>query len=353
MTGQLSERRGSVLLALLALAAAVLTALTFQARQADADVKAAQFKAGSCAPLDLAFVVDTTGSMGGAISNVKAGLNRIVNEATTVAGGNLRLQVSDFSDSVFVDTPFALNNQSQAKAAINALDAGVHGGGGNSPEASDEALNTTVNGLRAADRMPDQQTGDAVPFRAGEKIAVLITDALPGGFDDSFDSSDSARASQIAQQARAKGIRISSIYVPTGGVDTDVQNIMKRYASISRGQFRRTASDGGGTATAIDATIASCAGKIAAKRKLRVTVAPRTRQQGRSCFRFRVTTGGKVVRGATVSLAGRRARTNSRGRATICATFGRIGRRGVRASRSGFVAGRSAVFIARRPRFTG
>ena len=346
----LTTRWRAIALALLALAAAMLAALTVQAREADADVKASQFKKGSCAPLDLAFVVDTTGSMGPAIDNVRAGLDRIVSEAVTVAGGNLRLEVMDFSDDVFVREPFALNNQDRAKAAIRAL---TLQGGGNLPEASDEALNTAINGLPASARPGGDQTGDAVPFRTGEKIAVLITDALPGGFNDRHTSADKANARRVAEDARAKGIRISSIFVPTGGRNPEIEKIMKQYATISRGQYRMTKQNGSGTATAIDATIASCAGKISRKKKLKVTPTPKQRQQGRRCFSFKVTSRGKAVSKATVKLVGKRAKTNRRGRATICSTFGRVGARGVRASKSGFTADTASVFITRRPRFTG
>src|SRR5215204_6016732 len=124
---------------------------------------------GSCSPLDLAFVVDNTGSMGPAIDNVRRGLGNIVDEANTVSGGNVRYSVVTFpEDNVVVNQPFTAS-ESEARSAINGI---TLGGGGNIPESSDEAMNTVVNGLRASDRAGGQQTGDfQPPYRSSaEKI---------------------------------------------------------------------------------------------------------------------------------------------------------------------------------------
>jgi hypothetical protein len=59
------------------------------------------------------------------------------------------------------------------------------GGGAGGPEASDEALNTVVNALVVGAR---PQNIDFTPDWRGAgvvKIAILVTDAPPGGFDDS------------------------------------------------------------------------------------------------------------------------------------------------------------------------
>ena len=346
----LARSRRHFVVALSILSVAVLIALTTGPAGAQ---RAAQFTPGSCAPLDLAFVVDTTGSMDGAISNVKSGLNRIVDEARTVAGGNLRLEVIEFKDDIRVLTPFASNNEAAAKDAINSLTAS---GGNREPEASDVALETAVKGLPASSRGPGQQTGDAVPFRPGEKIAVIITDARPGGFDDTYTSADDANATAVARAARDRGIRISAIYVPTFSVETTERNILRRYASISGGQFRQTNSDGSGTATAIDATIATCAGKVSARKRMRLTVNPRARRVGTlTCYTFKATrrSNGRAVRNALVRFAGRSKRTNSQGRATFCVRFNRAGRKGASATRSGYTRATTAVFISRRPTFTG
>jgi predicted acyl esterase len=90
----------------------------------------------------------------------------------------------------------------------------------------------------------------------------------------------------------------------------------------------------------------------------RVSVGRRTR------FRFRATTrwGGRriAVSGATVRFAGRRARTNRRGRVTIVVRLGHRGRRRARATKRGMRSGTAIVRALRRraqarraPHFTG
>src|SRR3712207_1532289 len=70
-----SRRRG-VLLAVAALTASAVQ-LTPAAVAAPAPV------ASRCGPLDVVFVLDDTGSMGGAIGNLKTGVNAIVNDVVT------------------------------------------------------------------------------------------------------------------------------------------------------------------------------------------------------------------------------------------------------------------------------
>jgi hypothetical protein len=315
---------------------------------------AAEGQKGSCSPLDLAFVVDTTGSMGGALDNIKKGLNNIVGEATTVSGGNVRYGVVSFpGEEVIVNTPFADGNESAAKTAINGLSPG---GGGSEPEASDEAMNTVINGLKASDRPAGQQTGDfQPPYRSGaEKLAVLITDAHPGGFDDAFTAADTAHVKSLAAQAKAKGIRITAVYVPTSGVDPEIKGIMQDWASGSGGEYRQTKSDGTGASAAIRASIASCGGKTTKKKRLRIRGRPHVIRAGTSrCITFRVRSGRKAVKGAKVRFAGKSHKTNKKGRATFCVKFKKTGRKGVRVTKKGYVAGRTSVFVAAAPRFTG
>jgi hypothetical protein len=80
-------------------------------------------------------------------------------------------------------------------------------------------------------------------------------------------------------------------------------------------------------------------------RRLLVTVAPRAAVVGRTTrFAFRVQrSGGSPVGGAVVELAGHRARTGPRGRATIVAALPRRGGWAASASKRGFRAGRAEV----------
>ncbi|HEX4950001.1 MAG TPA: hypothetical protein VFZ34_25265, partial [Blastocatellia bacterium] len=127
------------------------------------------------------------------------------------------------------------------------------------PEASDEALNTVINALPAAGRPQNVNFSPAFRDRAF-KVIILLTDAVPGGFDDTFVVGvDDANAHTFAEQAKNKNIKISSIYVPTYPEDTaQVRPIMQDYATTTAGFYLETNRDGTGTANAIKTIIAGC-----------------------------------------------------------------------------------------------
>jgi uncharacterized protein YegL len=243
--------RGSALaLALAALALGALSLPSGGTGTAHANV--------DCGPMDVAFVVDTTGSMGGAIENVKAELSPIIDNIKKASGGDAQLALVTFKDNVVVEQDLASGNNTAVADAIAALSAS---GGAGGPEASDEALNTVLNGLDEADRAPGQQTGDFDgAFRPGAtSIVILVTDALPGGFDDAFTAGvDDANAHTQAKKASAAGILIAPVYVPTFGKDPTIEAIMQNYANETGGLFIQTESDGTGTADGINAIIESC-----------------------------------------------------------------------------------------------
>ena len=80
--------------------------------------------------------------------------------------------------------------------------------------------------------------------------------------------------------------------------------------------------------------------------RMSMRVSPRRVRAGRRCFRFRVLSAGQPVERATIRLAGRRGRTNSRGRLRKCVRL-RARRYRARASRSNF---RSVSVIVRATR---
>jgi len=215
---------------------------------------------GECGPMDVAFVIDTTGSMGGAIGNVKVEVASLIADIDTASGGDFQLGLVTFKDDVSVVDDLAPGAGTIA-ADILALTAS---GGGAEPEASDEALNTVVNGLDMADRLPGQQTGDfnGVFRPAAVKIVVLVTDARPAGFDDTFTPGvDDVNAHNRALDAASAGIKISAVFVPTLGAPAGaITPIMTDYATTTGGLFLTTAADGSGTAGAISDIIDACGG---------------------------------------------------------------------------------------------
>ena len=217
-----------------------------------------------CGPMDIAFIIDNTGSMNGAIGSIKTQLENVVDNIAAASGGDYRLAlITPDTESVNVRLPFEAANGAAFQAAVSALPGGGFGGG--TPESTDECLNTVVNALAASDRTGGQQTGDFTAFRTGVvKTIVLVTDAVPGGFNDVFTSgidtpgSSEYRANSYAEGAAAAGIRISSVAV--GAADANFLRIMENYASVTSGLFLQADADGDGTDAAVLESIDLCGG---------------------------------------------------------------------------------------------
>lgn len=215
----------------------------------------------SCKCTDIVLVVDDTGSMGMAIANVKAGLASIIATANTASGGDLRMGVVTFKDSIEVDLALT-NNTAAVTAAVNALAAA---GGSALPEASDEALKLVVTGAASA--------GCTVTGALGSlrqnciKIAIVVTDAPPGGCNSNYmDGVDDANAIAVANAAKNNGIIISSILVenatasrtpsPAHPLPDGIEGfVMMSYATITGGKFNVVPANGTGASTAIEGII--------------------------------------------------------------------------------------------------
>jgi metallophosphoesterase (TIGR03767 family) len=90
-------------------------------------------------------------------------------------------------------------------------------------------------------------------------------------------------------------------------------------------------------------------GTVGPKPKIKLSVKPRRVRGGRrTCFRFRATSGGRVVPGATVGFAGRRVKTGKAGTKKICRRIYRSKRAYAKAK--GFQTGRASVKVLRRKR---
>ena len=214
-----------------------------------------------CDCIDLVLVIDVTGSMGGAIANVAAGIDNIVDLAVAQCGnpadpenGQVQVGLVTFHDDVIVNHPLT-TNISAVKASILGLSAG---GGDNEPEASDESLREVITATTCP------LTGDFDPnaFRTSCcKVTVLVTDARPGGCDDFYDAGvDKPNAHLRALDFAAAGVKIGALFVPTFGDPGDIVNIMTDYAATTGGVYGETLSDGSGTADAIQQVILGCTG---------------------------------------------------------------------------------------------
>ncbi|MCA9924893.1 MAG: VWA domain-containing protein, partial [Anaerolineales bacterium] len=213
------------------------------------------YYANVCQPLDVVFVIDVTASMGPAIAGVKGELNTILNDISGASGGDYQLGLVTFNDNVFVLDDLAAGNLTSVKEHINSLTAD---GGVGYPEASDESLNTVLNGLDAGDARP-QQTGD---FNGtwrpnARKHIILVTNEVPGGFDDTYSDADKTNAENLALVAKDLGIQIDAIYVP-GAQYAEAETIMQNYASTTGGTYFKTVENGSDAASEIRNIVTDC-----------------------------------------------------------------------------------------------
>ncbi|MGW3966694.1 vWA domain-containing protein [Amycolatopsis sp. NPDC005003] len=206
-----------------------------------------------CGPLDVTFVVDDTGSMGPALTNIKSELGNIATAVQANSGNDYQLGLVTFKDDVTVRTDLAPLNLAAVSPQITALTAA---GGAGEPEASDEAVNTAVNNLPATGR---PQTGDfSGTWRShATKMVILVTDAHPGGFDDTFTAADQANAHQRAVEAATKGIKVSAVYVQTTALP-GISPIMQDYATTTGGTYTATPASGAGAGAAILDALKNC-----------------------------------------------------------------------------------------------
>ena len=136
-------------------------------------------------PLDLAFVIDTTGSMGSSIEGVKSAAANIA-QTLEDRGSDFRIGLVDFKDHPDQGDPYAsqldLQMTSNATAFSTALDGLFASGGGDGPEAVYSGLMTAINDLnwRNVTRKAIILMGDA-PAKDPEPItgftSASVTDA--------------------------------------------------------------------------------------------------------------------------------------------------------------------------------
>ena len=222
--------------------------------------------------LDVCFIIDYTGSMGGVIETVKDGLSSVIAHISTESSSNYRLSmitVDEQSGSTpsygsctqYTSLPTAqkYNNQGSAgvyqiitawemfptsstnngtsfTTAVDNLNGGVSGSsciqlgsGGGTPEPMDIGLGLVIN-----------STNFVNDFRStAAKYIIMITDAPPGGPDDAFTEADYNAVLVYASTCVFRGIKV---FVLGGGVNSNVTvNGTARYP------WRELADQTGGT----------------------------------------------------------------------------------------------------------
>lgn len=190
--------------------------------------------AGCDAGMDVVFLIDYTGSMGGAIDSIKKEVNSIVNTIVTESGGDYRLALGIFDEyqkrtgpSYIASPAYTSLPASQKKVISSGATTDQHltmmemlapanassfatqlsflnnmpnmpmGWGIGGPEPGDLLLNEVLN------------NGFAGAWRGGgiTKLAIIITDAPAGGDDDNATATDDTYLQNLATVANSMGVQ--------------------------------------------------------------------------------------------------------------------------------------------------
>lgn len=230
-----------------------------------AAVRAGPLDRYPCAPLDIVFLLDTTGSMAPAIRNVQREIVQVLSEIDSVSGGDYRVGVVDFSDDgITVDASFGVRNADETTKAVTSLSVPSEGGK-TSPEMWDEALATIVDTRTSAEldaqNGSGQQAGDFdVDWRPdAEKIVVLVADSSPGGFDQEYQRKDMDHAYEVAVRAKTRGIRVATIMVPHLYRDEGAEDFLRAVSDLTASSFQATLPDASNLAEGLRLNVKTCA----------------------------------------------------------------------------------------------
>lgn len=174
--------------------------------------------------VEIAFVVDATGSMGDEIEYLKIELEDVLNKTfERYADLNVRAASVFYRDKgdEYLTKQVDFNND--LLKVLNFIKLQKAGGGGDMPEAVDAALATAIDSLHWSD---DART----------KMLFLILDAPPH-------AEAKEKMFQLIQKAAAKGIRI--IPIVCSGADKNTEFLMRSIALATNGTYLFLTNDSG------------------------------------------------------------------------------------------------------------
>lgn len=168
--------------------------------------------------VDIAFVVDATGSMGDELSFLKEEINDVIFKAKAISDKlNFRfanVYYRDIGDEYLTKSMNFSRVLSESTAFINAQYAN---GGGDGPEAVETALDTAINTLDWSEE-------------ARARILFLVLDAPPHQSPEI-----NARIQRVIKQAAEKGIRI--VPITASGIDKSTEYLMRAMALLTNGTY--------------------------------------------------------------------------------------------------------------------
>jgi Mg-chelatase subunit ChlD len=194
---------------------------TDAARQLARLLGAATPSAGTV-PLDLVFAIDTTGSMGGIIGQVKNNVTSLA-QSIAAASSNYRFALVDYKDGpeqgdpyrAQVDLGFTTDVQafSNATATLSAY------GGGDYPESVYSGVMMALN----------------LPWRDGVKKAVIVIGDAPGK-----DPEPVTGYTLATVQAKALAVDPAQVYTVAASLSSDVTGFMAALANATGGTTAQT-----------------------------------------------------------------------------------------------------------------
>ncbi len=176
--------------------------------------------------IDIAFVVDATGSMSDEINYLKAELDNIMGRLKdTLPGNTINLGCLFYRDNG--DSYLTKKSDLTARHSdvIDFIRENSADGGGDTPEAVEAALDTVVNHFSWSDS-------------AMVKVVFLILDAPPHD-----DPSVKNNLKRVIQTAALKGIRI--VPVTCSGIDKSTEFLMRAIALLTNGTYVFLTDDSG------------------------------------------------------------------------------------------------------------
>jgi hypothetical protein len=168
--------------------------------------------------VDAVFVVDATGSMGDEISYLKEELNDVIKRVKeNHSDFSLRLGSVFYRDKgdAYVTRKSELSDD--VNKTIDFIKQQSSGGGGDFPEAVDEALDSAINGLNWSEN-------------ARARILFLVLDAPPHSTPENLD-----RMQKLTSKAAAMGIKI--VPVTGSGIDKSTEYLMRSMALCTNGTY--------------------------------------------------------------------------------------------------------------------
>jgi len=196
--------------------------------------------------VEVAFVLDTTGSMGGLIEGAK---RRIWSIARRIAEGqprpDLRIALVAYRDQGDEYVTRVFDMTADMDELYGHLASFQAGGGGDTPEHVSAALSAAVH---------------EVSWSRGKALRVIF---LVGDAPPHVDYQDGLDYRRHAREARQRGIGVETIEC---GSDPETARIWQEIASLGGGHFARIDSSGGMPAqiTPMDAELARLNGELAA-----------------------------------------------------------------------------------------